>query len=117
MESNLTPGTKGTRGAGWVLVILGPLLSVAMAVIAFFLWRTIHYPGQLGNTTRWTGGPEMTARTFQLFCTIFFFGLGCILAGIFQIRTGRRSIVLVVIMLLLVGVMFYLGRQITRLAV
>ena len=116
MESNLLLETRVPRAAGWVLVILGPSLSIAMAVISFYLWRTIHYQGQLGSTSRWNGSPEMTARTFQLFGTIFVFGLVCLAAGIFQLRTGRRNVTFLVLLLVLVGVMFLLGRQVMQLA-
>src|SRR5450432_804150 len=116
MESNLTPETKSNRARGWVLIILGPMLCVAMAVIPFTIWRTIHYQGQLGSTSRWNGSAEMTARTFQLFGTIFIFGLVCLGAGIFQLRTGRRNMIFLVALLVLVGVMILLGRDVMQLA-
>ena len=116
MESNLTAEAKSNRARGWVLIALGPMLSIAMAVISFYLWRTIHYQGQLGSTSRWNGSSEMTARTFQLFGTIFVFGLVCVAAGIFQLRTGRRNVIFLILLLVLVGVMFLLGRQVMQLA-
>ena len=39
-----------------------------------------------------------------MFGTIFAFGLVCLATGIFQIRTGRRNLAFVVLMLLLAGV-------------
>lgn len=116
MESNLTPAAKSNRARGWVLIILGPFLCVAMAVVAFTIWRTIHFQGQLGSTSRWNGSPAMTARTFQLFGTIFVFGLVCLAAGIFQIRTGRRNVIFLVTLLVLVGVMVLIGRDVMQLA-
>ena len=114
METNLPPEAKGNRMRGWLLVALGPMLSLAMAGLSFYLWRTIHFPGQSGGASRWTGSAEMTARTFQLFGTIFVFGLACLATGIFQVRTGRRNVISVVLLLLLVGLMFFLGNQIMQ---
>ena len=116
METNLTPEAKGNRTRGWLLIVLGVMLSIAMAVLSSYLWRTIHHPGRPGGVSRWTGSAEMTARTYQLFGTIFVFGLVCLATGIFQVRTGRRNIIAVVLLLLLVGVMFFLGNQIMQLA-
>lgn len=115
METNPTPVAKGNRARGWLLIVLGLLLSIGMAGLSLFLWRTLHFQGQKGGTARWTGSAEMTARTFQLFGTIFAFGLVCLATGVFQIRTGRRNVVLVVLLLLLAGVMILLGSQIMRL--
>ena len=114
METNLTPEAKSNRTRGWLLIVLGLMLSFAMAGLSFYLWRTIHYPGQSGGTSRWTGGTEMTDRTFQLFGTIFVFGLVCLATGIFQVRTGRRNLIFLVLLLLLVGLMILLGSQIMQ---
>jgi hypothetical protein len=110
METNLTTEAKSNRTRGWLLIVLGLMLSCAMAGISFYLWQTIHYPGQ----SRWSGSAEMTARTFQLFGTIFVFGLVCLATGIFQVRTGRRNMIAVAFLLLLVGIMIFLGNQIMQ---
>ena len=116
MESNLTPEARSNRARGWALIVLGPILCVAMAVNSFLIWRAMHSQGPLGSTSRWTGSQELTARTFQLFGTIFVFGLVCVAAGIFELRTGRRNMLLVLVLLVLVGLMFFFGRQIMQLA-
>ena len=84
METSLTPEAKSNRTRGKLLIVLGLMLSLGMAGLSFYLWRTIHHPGQSGDTSRWTGSPEMADRTFQLFGTIFAFGLVCLAAGLFQ---------------------------------
>ena len=116
METNLTPEAKSNRTRGWLLIVLGLMLSLGMAGLSFCLWRTIHYPGHSGGTSHWTGSVEMTDRTFQLFGTIFTFGLVCLATGIFQVRTGRRNMIAVALLLLLVGLMIFLGNQIMQLA-
>jgi magnesium-transporting ATPase (P-type) len=114
MDPNSPPEAKGNRGRGWMLVVLGPVLSIAMAVISFYLWRIIYYPGQPGGHSRWTGSHEMTVNAFSLFATIFVFGIVCTGAGAFMIRTGRKNIVLIVVIVLLGGVMIYFGNGIMQ---
>jgi fatty acid desaturase len=116
METNLLPEAKGNRTRGWVLIVLGLLLTIGMAGITFYVWQAVHSQGQPGGTPRWTGGTAMTARTFQLFATLIGFGVICLATGIFQVRTGRRNMGLVVLLLLLVGVMIFLGKEIMQLA-
>jgi hypothetical protein len=116
METNLTQTAKMIRIWGWVLSFLGVLLCIAMAGLSFYLWRTIQYPGQSGGTAHWTGSAAMTTRTFQLFGTVFVFGLVSLVGGIVQARSGRRNGIFLVLMLLLVGVMFFLGKQIVQMA-
>ena len=100
---------SGNRARGWLLAVLGPLLSGAMAVISIYLWKIIRFPVPSGGSPRWTGSPEMTANTFWLFGTIFAFGLVCTAAGISMIRTGRKNTVFVVLILALFAVMIYFG--------
>jgi hypothetical protein len=114
MASNSPADAKGNRARGWILAALGPILSLAMAVIGFNLWRIIHYPGQLGSHSRWNGSEAMTFNTFALFATIFVFGLICTVAGIFQIRTGRKNIVFLILIFALFAVMIYFGSGVMR---
>ena len=109
MPPTLSREEKGNRARGWVLAALGPILSLAMAVIGFNLWRTIRFPGQLGNHSHWNGSPEMTFNTFALFGTIFLFGLVCTAAGIFQIRTGRKNMIFLALILGLFAIMMFFG--------
>jgi hypothetical protein len=114
MASNSPADAKGNRVRGWILAVLGPILSVAMAVIGFNLWRIIHYPGQLGSHSRWHGSEAMTFNAFALFATIFVFGLICTVAGIFQIRSGRKNLVFLILILALFGVMIYFGNGVMQ---
>jgi magnesium-transporting ATPase (P-type) len=114
MAADPSKDEKSNRARGWVLVILGPVLSLSMAVIAYYLWRVIHYQSLPGSTSRWTGSHEMTVNAFSLFGTIFAFGLVCTASGIFMIRTGRRNVIFLVLILLLVGVMIYFGNGVMQ---
>ena len=105
-------GTRANRIRGWLLIIIGLGLSVAMVVIAANLYQTIAFPNLPGNHSRWHGSPEFTRMTFELFGTIFLFGLACFGSGTLQAITGRRHWAMVVPILLLVPVIIYLGHWI-----
>ncbi len=109
------PGTspqgaaKSVRPLGWLLVVLGLFLSVGMAVIANFLREVIAHNHDPGAHSHWNGSEEFTYTTFRLFGSIFLFGVAAIGTGIYQISTGRRSRLMIVLMLGLVGAMCYFG--------
>src|SRR5665811_812550 len=59
---------------GWLLVVIGAFLSLGMSLLAAYLAWTITRNDQPGGT-HWTGSHEMTVKVFELFATIFVFGL------------------------------------------
>jgi hypothetical protein len=103
-----------SRIRGWLLIVLGTCLIVGMALIAAFLALTIAHNSQPGGA-HWTGSPEMTVRTFELLATVFTFGAVAVAGGIFQLRRDRPSWLAMVLLLGLVVVMCFLGRDIMQL--
>ena len=103
--------SKASRIRGWLLIIVGTCLSVGMATVAAFLALTIAHKDQPGGT-HWTGIHEMTVRTFELLTTVFIFGAVAVAGGSFQLRRGRPSWLTMLILLGLVAVMCFLGRDI-----
>jgi hypothetical protein len=85
-----------------------------MAVIGAFLALTIAHNDRPGGT-HWTGSNEMTVRTFELFATVFVFGAVAVVGGTFQLRHGRPSSLAIIVLLGLVVVMCFLGREIMQL--
>lgn len=104
--------SKISRIRGWVLIVLGSLLSVGIAVIAAILASVIAQGDQTG-ASHWTGSHDFTVHVFELFAAVFVFGVVALGGGIFQVRRGRASWPAVILMLVLLGAMFYLGQQIT----
>ena len=102
-------GARKVRALGWLLIVLGPCLSVGTVVIASSLHQTIVHGNDPGARSHWNGSPELTRMAFELFGAVFLFGLVALAAGVFQVGTGRRNRVLLVFMLLVVAAMFYLG--------
>ena len=106
------PGGGGTRVQGGLLIVMGLGLSVAMAMVAFWLYQATAFPALSARPSHWHGGPEFTRTTFELFGTVFFFGLVCMGGGTLQVCTGRRNRLLLIPMLLLLAAMAYLGHGI-----
>ena len=109
MERSSPPTISPARG--WLLIVIGSLLSVAMALLTVFFGWTIASK-ESGPVTHWTGSHEMTRHVFELFVTIFVFGLVAVIAGVFQLRRGRVNQLAVVIMLILLGMIFVTGYRI-----
>jgi len=102
--------SKISRIRGWLLIVLGSLLSVGIAVMATILALTIHNDQPQGS--HWTGSHEFTVHVFELFAAVFVFGLVALAGGIFQLRRGRASWPAMIVLIALVLVMFFLGQQI-----
>jgi hypothetical protein len=99
------------RIRGWLLVVLGAALGLAGAAFVIYLTSIIAHTDQSGGT-RWTGSHDMTVRVFQLFGAVIVFGVVAVAGGMFQLRRGRPSWSAMIILLMLVGVMYFLGQQI-----
>lgn len=101
------------RIRGWLLIVLGVCLSVGMVVLAALMGSTIAHNEQPG-ATHWAGSHEMTVRVFELFATIFVFGLVSIGGGIFQLRRGRASWLAMIVLIGLVTIIYFLGQGIRQ---
>ena len=101
------------RVRGWLLIILDGCLSLGVGVIAIFVASTIGH-NELPGRSHWTGSHEMTMRVFELFATLFVFGIVSIGGGTFQLRRGRPSWLAMLVMLALVAVMYFVGQEIMR---
>ena len=109
MDPAPTSRISGIRG--WLLIVLGSLVSAGIAVIAAILASTIMHNDQPGGS-HWTGSHAFTVRVFELFAAVFVFGLVALAAGIFQLRRGRANWLAIILLLALVVVMYLLGQQI-----
>ena len=107
---------KKVRALGWVLIVIGVLLSVGTTAVAWIIGNAIAHTGAPGAHSQWRGTPEFTRTVFKLFGALFLFGLNAGLTGLYQVGTGRRSPVLVGIMLLLLGGIVYFGYNILQTA-
>src|SRR4051812_48112291 len=107
------PAETSSRFRGWTLIVLGLCLSLGMVATSAHLAVTITNDGRQGGAV-WTGNHEFTARCFQLFAAIFAFGLTAIFSGINFLRRGRAGAPALIVMLVLVALMIYFGRDIMQ---
>src|SRR5262245_3628969 len=77
--------TRQLRRLGWVQLVLGLFLVVAMGTITFSL-----APMMLAQHG-FTGTPEQASIILLLFGVVICFGLMSVTSGLWQIKTGRRN--------------------------
>ena len=106
-----TPAAKVVRVRGRLGIVLGSSLIIGIPVIAARLASIVMNPDELGKP-RWTGSHDFTAHVFELFATIFVFGLVVLAGGVFQLRRGRNSRLAMTFLIVLVVVMLFLVLQI-----
>ena len=98
-----------TRLTGGFLLFAGLLLILLMGAVAKWFYESA---AQRTGSGFGPGAPE-TANQFTLiyglFALVIAFGLGSLIAGIYQLSTGRRPARLIELILLLAGVMFAVG--------
>lgn len=87
--------TTGVRALGGVLVALGLFLVIFMGVIAVIVAGIIAGSNAPGATTRFQGGTKEIAVIFGLFGLVIAFGAACTVGGAMQLARGRRSKVMV----------------------
>lgn len=99
---------KQVRRLGWMQLLIGLFLVGLMGTITYNL-----APSLLPSATetrggaRFTGTPEQAQMILALFGLVITFGLGSILSGLWQIKTGRRNKWLFIIMLALFVVLIF----------
>ena len=95
---------------GFVLVALGILLVVMMAVITAATAPMVLSAGAETSGARFTGTPEQGLMMLGLFGLIAVFGVAAIVAGAFQIVTGRRSIWIIIAVVGLAFILFVVAQ-------
>lgn len=96
-----TISSRRTRVLGWVLVVLGLSLVTVMSYITYALYPTLTRAGvHMGEGGRWSGTAAQAAMVLNLFWMIIAFGALCVAGGTWQIATGRRNRVLMILALI-----------------
>ena len=96
-----TISSRRIRILGWVLVVLGLFLAAFMGAITNSLHPTLSRPGvDMGELGRWDGTAKQARMVLNLFWIIIAFGALCVVGGVWQIVTGRRNRIIMVLALL-----------------
>jgi len=84
--------SRGVRGLGWFLLVLGLFLAGMMAVLTRNMAPMLLHPGEaVEGGSRYTGTAGQAQWILWLFALVGVFGLGTMVNGGYQIATGRRS--------------------------
>lgn len=94
-----TPRT--VRITGWVLLACGLFLVGFMGYIWSVVAPSMAHPGDRTGGTTFTGTAEQAQTIFTVFAAVIVFGLGSIVYGLWMIVTGRRSIAMMIGVLVL----------------
>ena len=111
--SSWMPRARGIRIRGGILIFLGLILVGMMGTISIVVAPIMFSDGS-GGGSKFSGTPGQAFLIMGLFGAVIVFGVSCILSGIWQIITGRRSILMVVLIVGLALVLVILGFAVTR---
>jgi len=100
------------RRLGGVLIVLGLILVAMMGTITVMLAPMMLAAGTQTTGARFTGTPQQGMLILGFFGIIIVFGLACIAGGIFQLLTGRRSILVIILVLGLAFLLWVLANAV-----
>ncbi|MDQ1613133.1 MAG: hypothetical protein QOG00_3064 [Pyrinomonadaceae bacterium] len=104
---------KQVRRLGWLQLLIGVFLVGLMGTITYNV-APLMFPvfEPRGTGARFTGTAEQAQMILALFGMVIAFGLGSIVSGLWQIKTGRRNkwlfILMVVLFVVLIVFSWYL---------
>lgn len=103
----LTP--RAIKARGWIVLVLGLLLAAGMAVLTANLYPLLSQPGVESPAGSRFAGSESDARMIlTLFGAVAAFGAAAIVTGGYQAATGKRNMVLTLLMVALaIGLIIY----------
>lgn len=83
--------TAQKRWVGWVVMSLGLFLVALPGVLCFYLAPSLLHPGSAEYGPVFNGTTEQGKLAIGLFGVLILFGINAAIAGVLQIRTGRRN--------------------------
>lgn len=106
--------SRRIRVLGWVGIACGLFLIAFMGYITLAMYPTLSNPGVPFDGGRWSGTGEQGRMVLNLFYAVIGFGVLATAAGIWQVVTGRRHIVVIVVTLLAAGALIVQTWQTTQ---
>lgn len=83
---------RWTRRYGWVLAVLGGLLTAGMAILLWKLSPMLANPGVTYGKTRFAGSFVQALVVWAVLGAVLAFGLTALGGGAWQVATGRRNL-------------------------
>lgn len=87
--------SRRIRIMGWLSIACGLFLVCFMGYITLAMLPTLSNAGMQVDGGRWNGTAEQARMVLNLFYTVIGFGVLATFAGIWQVVTGRRHIVII----------------------
>lgn len=103
---------KKVRILGGLLLVIGTILVLFMTGLGVYLGSIISNSDNPGATTRFTGGSQDVMFIVLIFGLVISFGLASIAGGIWQIIYGKPNRKVIVIVFVIAGILFVIGRAI-----
>lgn len=104
--------TSTIRKLGWVLVVLGGVLTMGMVYLTYVVSALIERADDPGSGARFTGDSSDATMIYGIFGVVIALSITFVIAGIWQIVYGRRNKKLVFVALVLAGVFYALGEYV-----
>ena len=102
------------RRLGWLLVGIGVFLVCFLSYIIVTLYPSFFHPGQdMPDGRRFTGTADQAAQFLKILMLVVGFGAVSIVTGVWQIVTGRRSLTLFAVAMLLAATLVISALAIT----
>ena len=105
--------SKTIRILGGLMLACGLLLIGLMGTITLNIAPQMLHPGQEIGGSTWNGTAEQGRMALTLFSMVIAFGLVATLTGLWQIATGQRSRIVLVVVILLAVALFAYARYLT----
>jgi MFS family permease len=100
---------RAVRRRGWILTGTGVSLALGIAVVAFYTVRVMLDAENPEATTRFEGTTWEAAFILGVYYLVFMFGSICLVAGVWQLRYGRRNRRLMHLVLMIAFLLFFIG--------
>ena len=104
--------TSTVQKLGWVLVVLGGLLTAFMSGLIVLITRIIRTTDEPGAASRFTGDATAAGFIYAVLGVVLALSITFVLAGIWQIRYGRRNKKLVFVVLVLAALFYAAGEAV-----
>lgn len=93
--------SRRIRLMGWLSIACGLFLILFMGYITLAMYPSLTHAGaDMGESGRWNGTAEQARMVLNLFYTVIGFGVLATAAGTWQVVTGRRHILIMIVTLL-----------------
>ncbi|MGN6820107.1 MAG: hypothetical protein ACTHJR_15690 [Sphingomonas sp.] len=96
---------RSVRVAGWVLLVCGVFLTGLMSYLWQALAPSMANPGATAGGATFTGTADQAQAIVTMFGAVIVFGLAAIAYGLWMIVTGRRSIAMMIGVLVLAALL------------